>query len=50
MLAKIDSAAVYGVDACEVEIEANGAHWYPKMIVVGLRGYGPRKNPPRKGP
>src|SRR3954466_15908928 len=36
MLAKIYSAAVYGVDAYEVEVEVNGAHGEPKIIVVGL--------------
>src|SRR4030088_2282835 len=36
MLAKIYSAAVYGVDAYEVEIEVNGAGGDPKIIVVGL--------------
>ena len=36
MLAKIYSAAVYGVDAYEVEIEVNGAHGNPKIIIVGL--------------
>jgi magnesium chelatase family protein len=36
MLAKIYSAAVYGVDAYEVEIEVNGAHGEPKIVIVGL--------------
>src|ERR1700736_4265309 len=36
MLAKIYSAAVYGVDAYEVEIEVNGAHGDPKIVIVGL--------------
>src|SRR4030081_1953691 len=36
MLAKIYSAAVYGVDAYEVEIEVNGGRGEPKVIVVGL--------------
>jgi len=36
MLAKIYSAAVYGVDAYEVEIEVNGAGGDPHIIVVGL--------------
>jgi magnesium chelatase family protein len=36
MLAKIYSAAVYGVDAYEVEIEVNGARSDPKIIIVGL--------------
>ena len=36
MLAKIYSAAVYGVDAYEVEIEVNGARGEPKIIIVGL--------------
>ena len=36
MLAKIYSAAVYGVDAYEVEIEVNGAGGDPKVIIVGL--------------
>src|SRR5437773_549838 len=36
MLAKIYSAAVFGVDAYEVEIEVNGAHGNPKIIIVGL--------------
>src|ERR1700710_1195967 len=36
MLAKIYSAAVYGVDAYEVEIEVNGAGGDPKIIIVGL--------------
>ena len=36
MLAKIYSAAVYGVDAYEVEIEVNGAGGDPCIVVVGL--------------
>jgi magnesium chelatase family protein len=36
MLAKIYSAAVYGVDAYEIEIEVNGAGGEPKVIIVGL--------------
>src|ERR1700752_3148181 len=36
MLAKIFSAAVYGVDAYEVEIEVNGAGGDPHIIIVGL--------------
>jgi magnesium chelatase family protein len=36
MLAKIYSAAVYGVDAFEVEVEVNGAHGDPKIFIVGL--------------
>src|SRR5205814_6353066 len=36
MLAKIYSAAVYGVDAYEVEIEVNGAHGLPAIVIVGL--------------
>src|ERR1700682_5398765 len=36
MLAKIYSAAVYGVDAYEIEIEVNGAGGNPNIIIVGL--------------
>jgi len=36
MLAKIYSAAVYGVDAYEVEIEVNGAGGDPNIVIVGL--------------
>jgi magnesium chelatase family protein len=36
MLAKIYSAALYGVDAYEVEIEVNGAGGDPVIIIVGL--------------
>ena len=36
MLAKIYSAAVYGVDAYEVEIEVNAAGGSPVVVVVGL--------------
>jgi magnesium chelatase family protein len=36
MLAKIYSAAVYGVDAYEVEIEVNAAGGDPNIIIVGL--------------
>src|SRR5260370_4412673 len=36
MLAKIYSAAVYGVDAYEVEIEVNAGAGDPKMVIVGL--------------
>ncbi len=36
MLAKIYSAAVYGVDAYEVEVEVNGAGGDPKIYIVGL--------------
>src|ERR1043166_1126633 len=37
MLAKIYSAAVYGVDAYEVEIEVNGAGGDPVIVIVGLQ-------------
>jgi hypothetical protein len=36
MLAKIYSAAVYGVDAYEVEIEVNIGPGEVKMVIVGL--------------
>ncbi|MBV9008806.1 MAG: YifB family Mg chelatase-like AAA ATPase [Verrucomicrobia bacterium] len=36
MLAKIYSAAVFGVDAYEVEIEVNAAGGLPAIVVVGL--------------
>jgi len=36
VLAKVYSAAVYGVDAFEVEIEVNGARGNPVIVVVGL--------------
>lgn len=36
MLAKIYSAAVYGVDAYEVEIEMNAAGGLPVVVIVGL--------------
>ena len=36
MLAKVYSAAVYGVDAFEVEIEVNGASGNAVIVVVGL--------------
>ncbi|MGC3990148.1 MAG: YifB family Mg chelatase-like AAA ATPase [Chthoniobacteraceae bacterium] len=36
MLAKVYSAAVYGVDAFEVEIEVNAAGGLPAIIIVGL--------------
>jgi magnesium chelatase family protein len=36
MLAKIYSAAVYGVDAYQVEIEVNGASGDPAIVIVGL--------------
>jgi magnesium chelatase family protein len=36
VLAKVYSAAVYGVDAFEVEIEVNGAGGNPVIVVVGL--------------
>jgi len=36
MLAKIYSAAVYGVDAYEVEIEVNIGPGKPVMVIVGL--------------
>ncbi len=36
MLARIYSAAVYGVDAYEVEIEVNAAGGSPKIVIVGL--------------
>ena len=36
MLAKIFSAAVFGVDAFEVEIEVNGGRGDPVIIIVGL--------------
>ena len=36
MLSKIHSGAVYGVDACEIEIEVNQGYGEPKTVVVGL--------------
>ncbi len=36
MLAKVYSAAVYGVDAYEVEIEVNAAKGAPVTVIVGL--------------
>src|SRR5256714_7008894 len=36
MLAKIYSAAVYGVDAYEVEIEVNAGPGKPQIVIVGL--------------
>lgn len=36
MLAKVYSAAVYGIDAYEVEIEVNGGHGLSKIVIVGL--------------
>ena len=36
MFAKIYSAAVFGVDAYEVEIEVNSAGGLPAIVVVGL--------------
>lgn len=36
MLAKVNSGAVYGVDAFPVEIEVNAGRGDPKVIVVGL--------------
>ncbi len=36
MLAKVYSAAVYGVDAFEVEIEVNGGRGDPNIVIVGL--------------
>src|SRR6267143_1960379 len=36
MLAKIYSAAVYGVEAYEIEIEVNGAGGDPNIVIVGL--------------
>ncbi len=36
MLAKIYSAAVYGIDAYEVEIEVNAGGGPPVIVIVGL--------------
>ncbi len=36
MLSRIYSAAVYGVDAYEVEIEVNAAGGNPRIVIVGL--------------
>ncbi|MBN1268547.1 MAG: YifB family Mg chelatase-like AAA ATPase [Kiritimatiellae bacterium] len=36
MLAKINSGAVFGIDAYPVEIEVNAGHGDPKVIIVGL--------------
>jgi magnesium chelatase family protein len=36
MLAKVFSAAVFGVDAFEVEIEVNGGRGDPNIVIVGL--------------
>jgi len=36
VLARIYSAAVYGVDAYEIEIEVNAAGGNPKIVIVGL--------------
>ena len=35
MLAKVYSAAVYGVDAYEIEIEVNAASGHPVIVMVG---------------
>jgi hypothetical protein len=35
VLAKVYSAAVYGVDAFEVEIEVNGARGNPVIVIMG---------------
>jgi hypothetical protein len=35
MLAKVYSAAVYGVDAYEVEIEVNASTGNPVIVIVG---------------
>jgi magnesium chelatase family protein len=35
VLAKVYSAAVYGVDAFEVEIEVNGARGNPVIVMFG---------------
>ncbi len=35
MLAKVYSAAVYGVDAYEVEIEVNASSGNPVIVMVG---------------
>lgn len=35
-LAKVYSAAVFGVDAYEVEVEVNGSPGKPVVVVVGL--------------
>src|SRR5262249_38666201 len=47
MLAKIYSAAVYGVDAYEVEIEVNGAGGDPVIVIVGLPDAAVKKSPDR---
>src|SRR3954467_3984357 len=44
MLAKIYSAAVYGVDAYEVEIEVNGAGGEPVIVIVGLPDAGGKES------
>jgi len=36
MLAKFYSAAVYGVDAYEIEVEVNDGHGKVETVVVGL--------------
>ena len=36
VLSRIYSAAVFGVDAYEVEIEVNAANGNPKIVIVGL--------------
>jgi magnesium chelatase family protein len=36
MLAKIQSGAVFGVDAYPIEIEVNTSHGDPQTVIVGL--------------
>jgi hypothetical protein len=45
MLAKIYSAAVYGVDAYEVEIEVNAAGGNPIIVIVGLPDAAVKESP-----
>jgi magnesium chelatase family protein len=36
MLSQVNSGAVSGIDACQVEIEVNAGHGEPKVVIVGL--------------
>ncbi len=53
MLAKVDSAAVLGIDAYPIEIEVNSGWGQPAVIIVGLPDAAVKESasrPPSKTP
>ena len=50
MLAKVNSAALYGIDALRVEVEIDLASGLPQLATVGLPEGAPRDDGPSVDP